>query len=68
MSINVVLVEAECGGLGAKDSMVKNGAIFSSCKEMFLKSRNIFAGRRITATPYNGGWYIHLCIMAAYLQ
>lgn len=30
--------------------MVTNGAIFSSRKEMFLKSQIIFAGRGITAT------------------
>lgn len=30
--------------------MVTNGAIFSSRKEMFLKSQIIFAGRGITVT------------------
>ena len=30
--------------------MVTNGAIFSSRKEMFLKSKKIFVGRGITAT------------------
>ena len=30
--------------------MVTNGAVFSSRKEMFLKSKKIFVGRGITAT------------------
>ncbi|KAK7054530.1 hypothetical protein VNI00_003728 [Paramarasmius palmivorus] len=42
-----------------KDLMVTNGAVFSSRKEMFLKSQNIFAGRGITATPYNDRWRKH---------
>ena len=42
----------------AKDLMVTNGAIFSSRKEMFIKSKTIFAGRGITATPYNSQWYV----------
>uniref|UniRef100_A0A0W0FAE3 Cytochrome P450 n=1 Tax=Moniliophthora roreri TaxID=221103 RepID=A0A0W0FAE3_MONRR len=42
-----------------KDLMVTNGAIFSSRKEMFLKSQMIFAGRGITATPYNDRWRKH---------
>ncbi|KAL0574732.1 hypothetical protein V5O48_007239, partial [Marasmius crinis-equi] len=33
-----------------KDLMVTNGAVFSSRKEMFLKSKKIFVGRGITAT------------------
>ena len=40
----------------AKDLMVTNGNVFSSRKEMFLKSQTIFAGRGITATPYNNRW------------
>ena len=36
--------------LCAQDLMVTNGAIFSSRKEMFLKSKKIFVGRGITAT------------------
>ena len=40
----------------AKDLMVVNGNVFSSRKEMFLKSQTIFAGRGITATPYNNTW------------
>ena len=43
----------------AKDLMVTNGAIFSSRKEMFIKSQTIFAGRGITATPYNDRWRKH---------
>ncbi|KIK59344.1 hypothetical protein GYMLUDRAFT_169823 [Collybiopsis luxurians FD-317 M1] len=42
-----------------KDLMVVNGSIFSSRKEMFLKSQIIFAGRGITATPYNDRWKKH---------
>ncbi|KAE9386355.1 cytochrome P450 [Gymnopus androsaceus JB14] len=42
-----------------RDLMVTNGAIFSSRKEMFLKSQIIFAGRGITATPYNDRWRKH---------
>ena len=41
-----------------KDLMVTNGAIFSSRKEMYLKSQIIFAGRGITATPYNDKWRV----------
>ncbi|KAJ3474182.1 hypothetical protein NLG97_g9955 [Lecanicillium saksenae] len=37
----------------AKDLMVTNGAIFSSRKNMFIKSHTIFHGRAITATQYN---------------
>ena len=40
----------------AKDLMVTNGAVFSGRKEMYLKSQTIFAGRGITATPYNDRW------------
>ena len=41
-----------------KDLMVTNGAVFSSRKEYFLKSQTIFAGRGITANPYNDRWYV----------
>ncbi|ETS78836.1 hypothetical protein PFICI_08689 [Pestalotiopsis fici W106-1] len=37
----------------AKDLMVTNGAVFSSRKEMFIKSQTVFLGRGITATPHN---------------
>lgn len=50
-----------------KDLMVANGALFSSRKEMFLKSQTIFAGRGITATPYNDRWYV-LCSSSAGLR
>ncbi|KAF4604487.1 hypothetical protein EYR40_003261 [Pleurotus pulmonarius] len=50
-----------------KDLMVTNGAIFSSRKEMFLKSKTIFAGRGITATPYNETWRKHRRIAAGSL-
>lgn len=39
-----------------KDLLIKNGSIFSSRKEMFLKVQTIFAGRGITATPYGDKW------------
>jgi hypothetical protein len=39
-----------------KDLMISNGAIFSSRKEMFIKSKNIFAGRGITVMPYDAKW------------
>ncbi|KAF8056531.1 cytochrome P450 [Lyophyllum atratum] len=51
-----------------KDLMVTNGAIFSSRKEMFLKSQTIFAGRGITATPYNDRWRKHRRIAASWLN
>ncbi|KAI8931101.1 hypothetical protein NX059_012111 [Plenodomus lindquistii] len=41
----------------AKDLMVTNGSVFSDRKEMFVKSQTIFAGRGITATPYNDRWH-----------
>lgn len=44
----------------AKDLMVTNGAIFSGRKEMFIKSQTVFAGRGITATPYNDTWFVAL--------
>lgn len=40
----------------AKDLLVNNGLTFSSRKEMFIKSQTVFAGRGITATPYNETW------------
>ena len=42
----------------AKDLMITQGAIFSNRKEMFIKSQIVFAGRGITATPYNDRWYV----------
>lgn len=40
----------------AKDLLVNNGLTFSSRKEMFIKCQTVFAGRGITATPYNERW------------
>ncbi|KAG7085967.1 hypothetical protein E1B28_003492 [Marasmius oreades] len=51
-----------------KDLMVANGAIFSSRKEMHLKSKIIFAGRGITATPYNDRWRKHRRIASTSLM
>ncbi|KAF9486131.1 cytochrome P450, partial [Pholiota conissans] len=51
-----------------KDLMVTNGAIFSSRKEMFLKSQIIFAGRGITATPYNDRWRTHRRLATIWLN
>ncbi|KDQ59963.1 hypothetical protein JAAARDRAFT_192407 [Jaapia argillacea MUCL 33604] len=52
----------------AKDLMVTNGAVFSSRKEMFIKSQTVFAGRGITATPYNDRWRKHRRVATAYLN
>ncbi|KAG8533421.1 uncharacterized protein KY384_002204 [Bacidia gigantensis] len=48
--------------------MVTNGNIFSSRKEMFIKSQTIFAGRGITATPYNDRWRKHRGLATAWLN
>ena len=39
-----------------KDLVVTNGAVFSSRKEMYMKSQLIFVRRGITATPYDESW------------
>ncbi|KAI1499934.1 cytochrome P450 [Biscogniauxia marginata] len=52
----------------AKDLMVTNGAVFSSRKEMFIKSQTVFAGRGITATPYNDRWRKHRRIATQWLH
>jgi hypothetical protein len=39
-----------------KDLLVSNGAIFSSRKQYFIKSRTILRGRSITSTAYNDKW------------
>ncbi|KAI1246526.1 hypothetical protein MGN70_013426 [Eutypa lata] len=52
----------------AKDLMVTNGSVFSSRKEMFIKSQTVFAGRGITATPYNDRWRKHRRIAAQWLH
>ena len=57
-----------------KDLVVTNGSVFSSRKEMYMKSQIIFARRGITATPYDETWYafplLHLasCLMIAITQ
>ena len=40
-----------------KDLVITNGAVFSSRKDMYIKSQLIFARRGITATPYGETWY-----------
>ncbi|EED80655.1 predicted protein [Postia placenta Mad-698-R] len=64
---NQLLVIVSDPGI-AKDLMVTNGAVFSSRKEMFIKSQIIFAGRGITATPYNDRWRKHRRIATGWLN
>ncbi|CCM00858.1 uncharacterized protein FIBRA_02904 [Fibroporia radiculosa] len=52
----------------AKDLMVTNGSVFSSRKEMFVKSQLVFVGRGITATPYNDRWRKHRRIATGWLN
>ncbi|KZT07800.1 cytochrome P450 [Laetiporus sulphureus 93-53] len=52
----------------AKDLMVTNGAVFSSRKEMYIKSQLVFVGRGITATPYNDRWRKHRRIATIWLN
>lgn len=40
----------------AKDLMVTNSGVFSSQKELYIKSQTILLSRGITATPYNDRW------------
>ena len=42
----------------AHDLLVKNGKIFSSRKEYFIKSQTILHGRAITSTPYGDTWQV----------
>ena len=42
--------------LVVKDLFISNGSVFSSRKEMFIKSKTIFAGRGITVMPYDARW------------
>ncbi|KAJ7615860.1 cytochrome P450 [Roridomyces roridus] len=51
-----------------KDLIVTNGVVFSSSKEMFVKSQTVFAGRGITATPYNDRWRKHRRIATGWLN
>lgn len=41
-----------------KDLAITNSTIFSSRKEMYMKSEIIFARRGITATPYDETWCV----------
>ncbi|KAJ7218927.1 cytochrome P450 [Mycena rebaudengoi] len=43
-------------------------AVFSSRKEMFVKSQTVFAGCGITATPYNDRWRKHRRIATVWLN
>ncbi|KAJ7826623.1 cytochrome P450, partial [Mycena leptocephala] len=43
----------------AHDLLVKEGAIFSSRKQYFMKNQTILAGRAITASPYDDKWRHH---------
>ncbi|PLB50375.1 cytochrome P450 [Aspergillus steynii IBT 23096] len=52
----------------AKDLMVTNGNVFSSRKEMLIKSQTVFAGRGITATQYNDRWRKHRRIASTWLN
>ncbi|KAJ7607948.1 cytochrome P450 [Roridomyces roridus] len=51
-----------------KDLIVTNGAVFSSRKEMYVKSQTVFVGRGITATPYNDRWRKHRRIASTWLN
>ncbi|QUC19183.1 uncharacterized protein UV8b_03424 [Ustilaginoidea virens] len=52
----------------AKDLLVTRGAVCSSRKDMYIKSRCVFAGRGVTATPYNDMWRKHRRIANAWLH
>ena len=41
------------------DLLVKNGKIFSSRKEYFIKTKTILHGRGITSTPYGDTWQVY---------
>ena len=41
------------------DLLVKNGKIFSSRKEYFIKTKTILRGRGITSTPYGDTWQVY---------
>ena len=43
----------------AHNLLVKNGKIFSSRKEYFIKSKTILRGRAITSTPYGDTWQVY---------
>jgi len=42
----------------AHDLFVKNGKIFSSRKQYFIKSQTILRGRALAATPYGDTWQV----------
>ncbi|KAF9517510.1 hypothetical protein BS47DRAFT_1290846 [Hydnum rufescens UP504] len=52
----------------AKDLLITNGTIFSSRKEMFIKSKTIFHGRGITVMPYDARWRRHRKIANTFLN
>lgn len=54
--------------LVAKDLLISNGTIFSSRKQMFIKSKNIFTGRGITVMPYDAKWRRHRKIANSFLN
>ncbi|KAI0319142.1 cytochrome P450 [Amylostereum chailletii] len=51
----------------ARDLLVKNGSIFSSRKEYFLKNQTILHGRAITASKYDDRWRQHRKIAVSLL-
>ncbi|KAJ7510829.1 cytochrome P450 [Mycena galericulata] len=64
---NQLVVIVSCPEI-VKDLLVTSGAVFSSRKEMFVKSQTVFAGRGITATPYNDRWRKHRRIATGWLN
>jgi len=44
---------------GARDLLVRNGAIFSGRKKYFMKNQTILRGRAITASQYDVTWRQH---------
>lgn len=44
------------------DLLVKNGKIFSSRKEYFIKFQTILRGRGITSTPYGDTWQVDILL------
>jgi len=47
----------------AHDLFVKNGKIFSSRKEYFIKNQTVFRGRGVTSTPYGDTWQVDTLFM-----
>nr|BAL05163.1 cytochrome P450 [Phanerodontia chrysosporium] len=50
-----------------KDLVITNGAIFSSRKDIYVKSQIIFRGRGITTTPYGDTWRKHRRLASQFL-